>query len=72
MKQFTILIPDSKANIFLEFMRSISFIKKIEEVSDSIIPEEHKKLVRERIKKSTENPERLLDWDKVKDNFMLD
>ena len=72
MKQFTISIPDNKASIFLEFMKSISFINNIEEVDDFIITEEHKKKVRDRIRKSKENPERLLDWDNVKDDFILD
>ena len=35
------------------------------------IPEEHKELVRKRIQKSNQNPEQLLDWDEVKDNFKL-
>lgn len=43
------------------------------EVADSYeIPEEHKEIVRERIRKSNENPDRLLDWDDVKDNFKQD
>ena len=37
-----------------------------------IIPDWHKEIVLERIQKSEENPERLLDWDDVKDNFILD
>lgn len=28
------------------------------------IPEEHRKLVRQRIKKSTQNPARMIDWNK--------
>ena len=72
MKHFTISIPDNKAKMFFEFMNSLSFVNQIEEIDYLIIPEEHKRIVRERIKKSNENPERLLDWDKVKDNFILD
>jgi hypothetical protein len=33
------------------------------------IPESHKSIVRERIIKSNKNPERLLDWDSVKEKF---
>ena len=29
------------------------------------VPEEHRKIVMERIKKSRQNPGRMLDWDKV-------
>ncbi|RLD83075.1 MAG: hypothetical protein DRJ10_04185 [Bacteroidetes bacterium] len=72
MKQFTISIPDGKARIFLEFMNSLSFVNQIEEIDYFIVPEEHKKIVRERIRKSEAKPEILLDWDNVKDNFILD
>lgn len=33
------------------------------------IPNEHQKIVIERIEKSKENPERLLDWDEVSKNL---
>jgi len=36
------------------------------------IPEEHKKLVRQRIKKYTQHPEELLDWDAAKKRLKLD
>ena len=72
MTQFTISIADNKASIFLEFMKNLAFVKRIEKVEDFAIPQEHKDIVRYRIKKSEENPERLLDWDNVKDNFILD
>ena len=44
----------------------------IEVAEDMEIPEEHKAIVRERIKKSAQNPERLLAWDEVKDNFKFE
>ncbi|MEN8122105.1 MAG: hypothetical protein ABFS35_17280 [Bacteroidota bacterium] len=44
MKQFTISIPDSKANMFFEFMNSLSFVNHIEEIDYFIIPEEHKEI----------------------------
>lgn len=36
------------------------------------ISEDHKALVRERIKKSDQDPGRLLDWEEVQNNFRLD
>ena len=36
------------------------------------IPEEHKKNVRQRIKKNTQHPEQLLDWDTTKKRLKLD
>lgn len=35
------------------------------------IPEEHKNIVRQRIKASEADPSRLLNWDEVKDQFKL-
>jgi len=75
MTQFTISITDNKASLFLEFMKNLSFVKKIEKLDNFkslVIKEEHIDIVRERIKKSDKNPERLLDWEDVKDNFILD
>jgi len=73
MTQFTISITDNKAKIFLEFMRNLPFVKKSESLdSGFIIPQEHKTIVRDRIRKSEENPEILLDWDDVSENFVFD
>ena len=44
-------------------------IKKEAEVFD--IPEEHKALVRNRIKAAEENPERIIDWEKAKHMIKL-
>lgn len=69
MKQITLNIQDNKFLFFMELVESMDFVD-VED--DFYIPEEHKKIVLERMKKSKENPERLLDWDTVKDNFILD
>ena len=52
----------------MELIHNLGF-DKAEELD---IPEEHKKMVRKRIKKSDENPDRLLDWNEVKDKFRFD
>lgn len=65
MKEVTLKIPDKKFGFFMELVKQLG----IEVAEDMEIPEEHKALVRERIKKSAQNPERLLDWDEVKDKF---
>jgi len=72
MAQFTISISDKSSNVFLELMKNLKFVKKIERVDDYSISEEHKEIVRNRISKSDKNPEILLDWDEVKDNFILE
>ena len=42
------------------------------EQNEILIPEEHKRIVRKRIENSNKNPERLLDWEEIKNNFILD
>lgn len=68
MKEVTLRIPDKKFGFFMELIEQLG-IEVAEEVE---IPEEHKAIVRERIKKSNQNPERLLDWNQVQDNFRFD
>lgn len=63
MKQFTISIPDNKAELFLDIVKSIFFVKKIEEGYQLDISEEHKNIVREGIKKYENKPESYLEWD---------
>jgi hypothetical protein len=69
MTQFTISIPDNKASIFLEFMKSISFIKQIEIVED--IPETHKKVVGQRIEKYKNKPDAYLKWEEIEKSLNL-
>jgi len=72
MKQFTISIPDNKAELFLEIVKSISFVKKIEEGYHPDISEEHKSTVRERIKKYGNKSENYLEWDEINNQLRLD
>ena len=68
MKEITLKVPDKKFDFFMELVKHLGF----EAAGDMEIPEEHKAIVRERIKQSDQNPERLLEWDEVKDNFRFD
>ena len=68
MKQITLNIPDSKYQFFVELINNLGFDKS-EEVN---ILDQHKTIVRERTLRSNENPERLLNWDEVKDDFKFD
>lgn len=44
-----------------------------QEQEDSIlIPDDHKKLVRQRIKKYTQHPEELIDWETAKKRLTID
>jgi hypothetical protein len=68
MKEITIKIPEKKLSFFMELVRNLGFeVKKEVE-----IPEEHKDIVKKRIKKSNDDPSQILNWEDVKDNFKLD
>lgn len=71
MKNFTITIPDNKENIFIEMMKSISFVKKIEAANDSTISGEHQKMVSKRIQRMEEHPESCLSWEDIEEKIKL-
>ena len=58
---------NSKAALLKEFLKGLTYVSSIREVESQEILEAHKKLVRERIKKSKESD--LLDWESIKDDF---
>ena len=61
MKEVTLKIPEKKLTFFLELRKQLGF-----EVAgnDVVIPEEHKKIVRERIKYT--NPETYVSWEEAR------
>lgn len=71
MKTYSITIPDDKESLFIEWMKSISFVKKIEAISDIEIPEEHKQLVRQRMKQMEEHPESMMSWEDIENKIKL-
>lgn len=75
MKSFTITIPDSKERLFVAWMKSISFVKKIEAIPDSDatidIREDQKQEVRKRLKKMEDIPDNCLTWDDIEHKIKL-
>jgi hypothetical protein len=68
MKKITLEIPDDKWNFFKELVNELGLV-----VSEEIeIPDEHKAIVRKRLAKSHQDPDRLLDWDQVQDRLDLE
>lgn len=65
MREVTLKIPEEKFEFYLELFEQLG----LEPEFDYEIPEEHKEIVRERIRIADENPDQLLDWDEVKDDF---
>lgn len=60
MKEVTLKIPDNKYQFFMELISNLGF-DRTEEID---IPEEHKAIVRERIKNS--NPDELIPWQEAR------
>lgn len=69
MKELTFKIPNDKVSFLKDLMKQLGFEISSEETE---ISEFDKKEVRNRIKKSNENPEIIQDWDAVQDSFKLD
>ena len=67
MKQVIINIPSNKYKALMDFVKSIKI--KDAEVNDLIIPEAHKKLVRERVK--TQRTDKLMSEKDVDNNIRL-
>jgi hypothetical protein len=59
----------NKAALLLEFLKTLNYVSIVKQSDDSLkdIPDEHKNLVRNRIKASKADD--LLDWEKVKNDF---
>jgi len=68
MKQVTINVPEKKMKFFLELIGSLGFSRSEDE--EFIVPESHKKIVRERV--GTAEPGDYVEWDKVKDTIKFD
>ncbi len=63
MRQITLSVPEDKYEFFVELLQTLEFVS----IEDFEIPEEHKNIVRERIK--TSSKENWVKWDDVKDSF---
>lgn len=63
MKEVLLKIPDKKYNFFMELITQLGF--EVAEVVE--IPEEHKAIVRERIR--TARPEEMVPWKEARKQF---
>lgn len=64
MKEITLRVPDQKVTFVLELIEQLGLEISAE---DAAIPEEHKAIVRERMR--TSNPEDLIPWDEARKQF---
>lgn len=65
MKQVILNIPDKKFDFFMELVKQLGL--EISEEADYEISEEHKKIVRERLKNS--KPEDMVPWEEARKQF---
>ncbi|MEQ8909134.1 MAG: hypothetical protein RIC95_08070 [Vicingaceae bacterium] len=63
MKEVTLKVPDKKYSFFMELVKQLGF----EAFENTNIPEEHKSIVRERIKAT--KPEDMTPWDEARKQF---
>ena len=69
MKEIILKVPDQKVEFVMELVKQLGLEVETEDV---VIPEDHKAIVRERISKSNENPDRLLNWNDVESEFKIE
>jgi hypothetical protein len=65
MKQINVTIPDNKETLFIELLKNLSFVKGIESVDNTEIPEWHKNIIDQRIDDFKEHPENYKDWEEL-------
>jgi uncharacterized protein YxeA len=65
MKQIAVTIPDNKENHFIELMKSLSFVKNIEAIESTDIPEWHKAIIDHRMENYMKNPKSYRNWEDV-------
>ena len=63
MKEITLKVPDKKFDFFMELVKHLG----IEVAEDMEIPEEHKAIVRERIKSA--RPEDMIPWEDARNQL---
>lgn len=65
MKQITVTIPDNKESLFMELMKSLSFVKNVETIESTDIPDWHKTIIDQRMENYNKNPENYRNWEDV-------
>ncbi len=77
MKEIIVQVPNTRVDFFLELLNGLGILGRIRESEvvsedkDMIIPEFHKEIVRERMKKYADNPQRVLTWSEVRKELKL-
>ena len=72
MRQLTIHIPDNKFQFVMDLLSNLRFVKIDKPKDNFVVTEEQMALVREEYRKADENPDYALDWEVVKEQFIVD
>ena len=65
MKQIAVTIPDNKEALFIELMKNLSFVKKIESLDSADMPDWHKAVIDQRMDAYRKKPNSFRDWDEL-------
>lgn len=63
MAQLTVTIPDNKIGVFVELMKSTSYVKSVERVDESGVPDWHKTVLDARMETYKSNPHDFTEWE---------
>jgi uncharacterized protein YlbG (UPF0298 family) len=69
MKNILVSIPDNKVELFMELLKNLSFVKRIEPVTESEIPHWHKEIIDKGIEAYKNNPESFVDFEDVQNEL---
>ena len=65
MKQIVLSVPNNKFNFFMKLINGLGYVKVTDDITEN-----HKEIIRSRIK--TSKSEDLIDWAKAKKSFKFD
>lgn len=82
MQEIIVRVPDTRVNFFLELLDQLGvqaskasendITQSMQDQEDDLfIPEWHKEIVRERMRKNQNDPVRMLKWEAVRNSFEL-
>ena len=72
MTQFKVTISENSSEIFLELMKNLKFVKKVEGIDESKSAKKLKNIEHGGESNSTESTDTKLNWKDVQNDFVLD
>jgi len=66
MKHIVVTIPDSKEELFIELMKSLTFVERVETSQGVPIPGWHEAIIDRRTENYVNEPDSFLEWEEMK------